>query len=167
MLRGGVSFACSPDGLTGALSFAVNVSVVNPPFAPFLAMIMTAAGSGTAEVTIVNRNESASTIKQVIVGNFTDLTMNMSLVWSFVPMVNISGLNPLVNKIVTMFILPMINEALQHGLPLPSAGGVSFVNTHVLYDEGFVAVLAAINGTLADATGFAGATETMHRPVGG
>lgn len=65
------------------------------------------------------------------------------LTWAIVPVANVSGLNPIIAKLLDNIIIPSLNKLLNKGLPLPIIGGIEFVNTEVIYNpEGIVTLLA-------------------------
>jgi len=92
----------------------------------------------------------------LLVGKVSVLkVLDMELIWASVKMFNVSSLPSFINWIATSTIIPQINMALAKGMPLSVIGGMSFVNTDIIYGQNFMAV----------ATDFAFNSEHLFEPA--
>eukprot|EP01147_Barroeca_monosierra_P007468 gene7468-544_t len=95
---------------------------------------------------------SVSLENTTLAGNISSIVLTTTLTWAIVPVANVSGLNPIIAKLLDNIIIPSLNKLLNKGLPLPIIGGIEFVNTEVIYNpEGIVTLLA---GFQPDMDGF-------------
>ena len=81
--------------------------------------------------------------KSNLVGHVANMSLTADLVWSLVPVANISALNPLLSDIIQYALLPYLNKVLGDGIPLPSLGNISFIDPEVTYAEGLVTIATA------------------------
>lgn len=83
---------------------------------------------------------------QKLAGNFTFLSCPLATVSSKVGSVKVSGLNMLINTIVTETLLPLVNKVLEAGFPMPTMDGLTLTNSEVLEVDN--AIIVASDFTL-------------------
>lgn len=111
----------------------VNV-IVNGEDVPALRLSMDLSMAGSADISSENK----------LVGAIANLSVSFGLEWSIVPVLNVSALNPWLQGIIDDVILPLLNNELAVGWPLPMPPGLSLVNTNVDYSAGYISILAAV-----------------------
>ncbi|EDQ85146.1 uncharacterized protein MONBRDRAFT_29494 [Monosiga brevicollis MX1] len=146
----------SDASLTASITFGCNVSVLQgaPTPASIPAMMLSLRANFTASVQLRNGT---------IVPQISAINVDPGLQWALVPVYNVSQLDPLLDNLFAKVLLPLLNDALAAGIPLPNFGPLELVGTKIdyVYPDNYLAFATgfALNGSLTQS-----ALRSARRP---
>ncbi len=128
-------------GLIISVDATFNISMSPYPIHWGSETVIQIEAKETLAIDLSIRDGSPPTNTNVLTGAITQFTTDtLKLVYSDVPVFNVTDLLPLFNLLTTDVIEPAINKILAKGIPIPVIGPLALSDPVIAYDTGVVAI---------------------------